>query len=418
MLRSSLGFHTMTLSLSLLNDEADKLLIDFSTYRENTRLIEMYKNERNEPIIYYHKSPIMPLKIDIYFKGKYRGIKWCIRASENPSVFSDYIVEVTINPKILAGIHDYLTAATYSDMNIAIINFNYESKKISSLLHTFTDYKIIRIDYCINIYLDDFIPTCDPGQIMNLIKRSDIPSHYKEWMEYDNIAHRMKSRPESFYLCSKSANINYYSKYLQLLNISQENIKKGYGPVSPEIIDASRSIIRFEVQCKYHKAYSLSKQAEKSGNNSPNKYKSLLSPLTCIEIVSSYYEKIIGKGDWYTLPEAVQIIQSKNFNSQKEKRFIDALKHVSRCRSLAKAKASYQDKELDAFKHTLKELSNFNINPVTIPKEWGIKHIPNLLRCYFNKMLEETYNPDLWGKDTCSSFGYSEYVKKYGRPPI
>lgn len=184
-------------------------------------------------------------------------------------------------------------------------------KKISSLLHTFTDYKIIRIDYCINIYLDDFIPTCDPGQIMNLIKRSDIPSHYQEWMEYDSIAHRMKSRPESFYLCSKSANINYYSKYLQLLNISQENIKKGYGPVSPEIIDASRSIIRFEVQCKYHKAYSLSKQAEKSGNNSPNKYKSLLSPLTCIEIVSSYYEKIIGKGDWYTLPEAVQIIQSK-----------------------------------------------------------------------------------------------------------
>lgn len=130
MLRSSLGFHTMTLSLSLLNDEADKLLIDFSTYRENTRLIEMYKkNERDEPIIYYHKSPILPLKIDIYFKGKYRGIKWCIRASENPSVFSGYIVEVTINPKILAGIHDYLTAATYSDMNIAIINFNYESKK-------------------------------------------------------------------------------------------------------------------------------------------------------------------------------------------------------------------------------------------------------------------------------------------------
>ena len=54
MLRSSLGFHTMTLSLSLLHDEADKLLIDFSTYE----LIKMYiKNKRNEPIIYYHLIP-------------------------------------------------------------------------------------------------------------------------------------------------------------------------------------------------------------------------------------------------------------------------------------------------------------------------------------------------------------------------
>ena len=123
-----------------------------------------------------------------------------------------YIIEVTINPKILAGITDYLTAANYYDMNIAIINFNDSSKKISSLLGTFNDYRIKRVDYCINICLNDFMPTCDPGQIVNLIKRSDIPSHYKQWMEYDNTAHRMKSRPESFYLCSKSININCYSK--------------------------------------------------------------------------------------------------------------------------------------------------------------------------------------------------------------
>ena len=50
MLRSSLGFHTMTLSISLLHNEADKLLTDFST----SKLIKMYiKNKRNEPIIYF-----------------------------------------------------------------------------------------------------------------------------------------------------------------------------------------------------------------------------------------------------------------------------------------------------------------------------------------------------------------------------
>lgn len=42
MLKSSLGFHTMTLCISLLNSETDKLLIDFSTYRVNTGLIDIY----------------------------------------------------------------------------------------------------------------------------------------------------------------------------------------------------------------------------------------------------------------------------------------------------------------------------------------------------------------------------------------
>ena len=97
MLRSSLGFHTMTLTLSMSLDETRKLIIDFSTYRANTKRIEMYtKDERNETIIYYYKYPLMPLKVDIYFIDRYRGIKWGIRASERPSSYSDYIVEVAL----------------------------------------------------------------------------------------------------------------------------------------------------------------------------------------------------------------------------------------------------------------------------------------------------------------------------------
>ena len=419
MLQSSLGFHTMTLYMSLSMHNAQQLIMDFNTYRKNTGLIEMYRiNERNKIVKYYPKEYLMPLETNIYFKDRDRGIKWCIRSPECPSNSSIYIIEVTINPKILAGIADYLTAANYYDMNITIINFNDNSKKISSLLGTFNDYRIKRVDYCINIRLGDFIPTYNPELIINLIKRSDIPPHYKEWMEYDNIAHRMKSRPESFYLCSKSVNINCYSKYLQLLNRSQENVKKGFTPIPPEIINASRSIIRFEVQCKYHKTYSLNQKAEESGNNCVNKYKDILTPLRCVEIVSSYYEKVIGKGDWYSLPEAVRIIQSKNFNSQREQRYIDALKYVNQCRSLAKAKASYQGNELIAFKQTLKELADLNINPVTIPREWNIKHIPNFLKAYFNELMEDYSNFNILNENLCAAQGYVEYCEKFKRRPI
>ena len=415
MLQSSLGFHTMTLDMSLTGTDVYKLLLDFIAYSKTTAL-KMYRLKEGQYITY--SSPnYLPTDVKIYFDGKYKGIHWHIYSDDRYSGMV-YIIETTINPKFLAGITDYLAAATYGDMNIAIINFNNESKKISSLLGTFNDYRIKRVDYCINICLSDFIPICDPELIMNLIKRSDIPPHYKEWTEYDDTSHRKKSRPESFYLCSNSANINYYSKYLQLQNRSQENEEKGFDPIPQETIDASHDIIRFEVQCKYFKTYALNKKAENSGNECSNKYKSLLAPLTCIEIISSYYEKVIGKGDWYTLSEAVQIIQSKNFNSQREQRYIDKLKYVSQCRSIAKAKASYQGNELLAFKQTLKELADLNINPVTIPREWNIKHIPNFLKAYFNELMEDYSNFNILNENLCAAQGYVEYCERYKKPPI
>lgn len=82
MLRSSLGFHTITLSLSISTNEASQLITDFCTYREKTGTIEIYrKNEKNEPIIYYH-SYYLPLTTNIKFKDKDRGIRWCIRKSK------------------------------------------------------------------------------------------------------------------------------------------------------------------------------------------------------------------------------------------------------------------------------------------------------------------------------------------------
>ena len=415
MLQSSLGFHTMTLDMSLTGTDVYKLLLDFIAYSKTTAL-KMYRLKEGQYITY--SSPnYLPTDVKIYFDGKYKGIHWHIYSDDRYSGMV-YIIETTINPKFLAGITDYLAAATYGDMNIAIINFNNESKKISSLLGTFNDYRIKRVDYCINICLSDFIPICDPELIMNLIKRSDIPPHYKEWTEYDDTSHRKKSRPESFYLCSNSANINYYSKYLQLQNRSQENEEKGFDPIPQETIDASHDIIRFEVQCKYFKTYALNKKAENSGNECSNKYKSLLDPLTCVEIVSSYYEKVIGKGDWYTLSEAMQIIQSKNFYIQREQHYIDTLKYVSQCRSIAKAKASYQENELLAFKQTLKELADLNINPVTIPREWNTKYIPNFLKAYFNKLMEDFSNFNILNENLCAAQGYVEYCERYKKPPI
>lgn len=386
MLRSSLGFHTMTLSLRLAECEMYQLLNDFIGYNEKTGFLLMYrKNENGIYIKYYPEKNVsyLPLDIKIVYNNKDKGIKWHI--FDNRFNRRGYIVEVIVNPKTLSGIHDYITAATYCDMKMAIICFNNEMEKISPLLKTFYDYNIKRIDYCINFYLRELVPECNQGQIINLLRRGDIPPSYQEWTEYDEKACRNKRKPESFYLYNSSTTINCYSKYMQLVNQSKENQEKGYSPIPTRILESAQDIIRFEVQCKYHKTFSLNQKADLLGNHDLNKYKTLLGHDFYNEQIHSYWNKVIGKGDWYSMQEAIRIIEAKHFNSQKERHLIEALHLISLHRSIATAKSLLEKKELDTFKYTLNELSKLNINPVTIPKRWNIGHIPNLLYIYYRK---------------------------------
>ncbi len=179
MLRSSLGFHTMTLSLFLTEYEMRQLLNDFIEYKGNTEFPFLYRKNGDGIYIDYlpeKNTAYLPTDITITYNHKNnrkdRGIRW--------HIFSDsyhhmgYILDVTINPKILGDVHDYITAATYCDMKMAIICFNDEMKRISPLLRTFYDYNIKRVDYCINFYLKELAPECNQEQIINLLKRSDI----------------------------------------------------------------------------------------------------------------------------------------------------------------------------------------------------------------------------------------------------
>lgn len=401
-MRSSLGFHTMTIGSYIRNDDTTKLIADFKQYSRDTGLIKIYPsdNKSDYNIIYFRKD---------------WGIKWKIRLTEQSMKFDAYVVEATINPKILSGIEDYVTAATFDDMETAITNFNHECKKISPLLKDFYQYRLQRIDYCINFYIDELAGGCSPDLIMELIRRSDIPTHYSEYMKYDKISHRMKSPPSSFYLMNRSVNINCYSKSIDLQRRSEDRVHKGHEAIPAAILDSAHGIIRFEVQCKYSKMYTLTQEATKLGNRDYNKYKTLLSPEICIEEIASYYNKIIGKGDWYTLQAASKLIKNQHFHRQKENRLIDALQLVNQCRSLAKAKSLFQGSELDAFKRTLGDLTALRISPVTIPKDRGIQKIPNLLDAYFDKIQDEKLKKEM---EEFRDKRLEEYAKEHGHFPI
>ena len=183
-------------------------------------------------------------------------------------------------------------------------------------------------------------------------------------------------------------------------------------------LEESYDIIRFEVQCKYHKMCALKTEIknEKEINNEYvltsgslsedaeefteqlmiNKHNAalmlgeLLSDKKCFELISNYYDKTIKPGNYYSFEEAKNRINEKVPSWQKAQRLIETLEYIDKQGSIAKAKSTLNKDALGNFRRSLRELKTLKINPVVIPKEWGIAFIPNLLDKYCQlRALEE-----------------------------
>lgn len=238
--------------------------------------------------------------------------------------------------------------------------------------------------------------------MMKLIKRGNIPRYYEERKEcYDSKQRRMVSAKNSFYLESKSSVIKFYWKYA----------KQGKKHPNYSKRESSRNVIRLEVECKYLKLYALvknrnleSKYYESDEGLSPDEmymrmHMGVHNPVIPIDVVLSanIYEpiirksiyKILRKGNYFTLDIARDIVESYHFRSSKEERMIEVLESVNESHGIAKAKSKLRENEFRRFNKTLKELDDILVNPVTIPRRWDIKHIPNLLRAYYDSIYEE-----------------------------
>lgn len=376
-LHSSMGFHTLSLTMPIDPVEHTELCEHFKQYSKNTQSIKMYyidsmkkKSCLTDDFIY------IPLTLNIIYHKEYTGISWKIHTYKYAP---HYAVEVTINPKFLSGNRDYLTAATYDDINKAIAAFNEEAKRISPILKDFEQYKLTRIDYCVNFDLSEIAPQCSAEQLINLIKRSDIPPRFNEWKPYDEVSHRKRSQAGSFYLVNNSVTINCYSKYMQLLEQQKENADKYYyHPIPQSTLDAARNIIRFEVQCKYLKVFHLSQEAESLGDTHYNKYRTLLTESFCDSILQDYYYKTIGRGFWRPLQDTLRSIYSQSCSEKEADKLSQAVQTINQCRSIAAARTYYEENGLKSFNKTLRKLREYNINPVTIPKDWNISYIPDI----------------------------------------
>lgn len=343
---SSLGYHTIELSLRLTSDEASQLI---QTFTKNKDCYFKYEDKGLGYNRYY----------TIQYRQQYKGLSWTLRyCRQSPEYMK-------------LGLDDYITAADGTYLNDLVAVFNWEAKKISPILKDFGSYSLTRIDYCINFDLENLRIFCHPAHYIMLIQQANIPNHFSEYKEYRGTTHRKKPGINSFYLVNNSVRINCYWKYHQL--------QKQF-PSVPYIDDAL-SVIRFEIQCLYLKSHFLQKQI-KDCDNFEEIMSIMLSDKMCEKVVISYYYKTIGKGDYYSLNGAREKIKSMNFSQNKENRLLNALKLISLHHGISKTKSLLQGKELDELKRSINDLGEVGVNPVTIPRDWRIKSIPNLLTAY------------------------------------
>ena len=366
---TSLGYHTFTIFMRLTMRVRNSLLRDFKEYEKATGRIRVRPmRDRNGRII---------SNFHIIEYNEKKGITWLI--TYNPLLGDQpYSIKAKINPKILAGTKDYIAAATADYLEKVENLFDIEANKISRILESFSSYSLNRVDYCINFDVKELGLDCSSQQMIKLIKQSDIPRHFVERTEYDTISHRKKTDKFSFYLKSDSVVINCYWKHWQLLNEFPDC----------KDLDKSLNVIRFEIQCKYPKVYSMSKIIKDRGDFF--KVKNEMLSNDCYDrIVSYYFNKIIGRGNYYPLDNARRMIENQGFKLNKEYRLISALKLIKDRQGIANVKAALKGKDEEDFRRSLRELADLRINPVTIPKEWNIKFIPNLLEAYYNKISVE-----------------------------
>ena len=398
-MRSSLGHHTITIFQRLTYSEAMDIKRALDYYDEVRVRPSKSKGSYGYPNKYFGE-----------YLCKDKGIRWELRFNDElsgiiqPSIDSRSLsyqrepktcsIKATINPKVFIGIKDYLTAASAEHIEELETQFNMEAARIAPVFGTFNHYFLNRTDYCFNFDPVELLMGCTAKRLLELIKRGDIPKHFNLAMKYDERSRKMKPHKNDFRLWNKSVTASCYHKYAQLVD-------RFLG--CPDL-EYARNIIRFEIKYKYPKMYAMSRSIkellkmelsfkdlmeEVKCGGVVNPTKNLLSDDFAAGVIQQYFDKIIRKGDYFSLKGAEWMVKSHNFRRDKEERLFFALEVVNKYRGIAKAKAKLSGVDLTDFKRSLKDLDAIYVNPVTIPRDWDIPHISNPLRAYYKGIYTE-----------------------------
>ncbi|KOR90569.1 hypothetical protein AM231_16530 [Paenibacillus solani] len=282
-----------------------------------------------------------------------------------------------MNPMRLLDENDYLQLASMENSKAIYAAFKrafepikkkFESKRrnrnFKFNLHLLDAYSFKRVDFAVNIYTEHI------KLYMKLIKRSNVPNGFQQFVTYKESSKRWEPPEHSFYLFRKSKSGSKSSRVT--LNIQCYDKGEQLKEHNLACDERAEYTIRFEVQCHYNKVYRIIKH---NGLNKQGFSQFLREDISEQEL-QKYFKKTIGYGNYYTLSKAKERIGSTRLSLEMKQSLIETLELVSAKRGIWKAKEIAVDKK--EFDKRIKKLHKIGVNPVTIPMTEGIDYLPCL----------------------------------------
>lgn len=239
---------------------------------------------------------------------------------------------------------------------------------VSSVLPQSYRWYVGRIDYSMNL-TSEYVKEC-----VALAKKGKDPYRYNDHVNKTGCSYRR----------SKSVILNYYDKFDHISKKINANSLDAY------LMEEAQNIYRIEVQClNYNKLKLIRKKFDLPKET--NLYHYLRSDIAEWALLS-YYDKVIGRADYYSLDEAIKKVDSTVWGSRKKENIKNWIKLIAQARSVSKARKQFVEGttlartdivvkgSLNTFWNYERACRDIGVNPVTIPRDWGIDYIPNPIK--------------------------------------
>ena len=263
-------------------------------------------------------------------------------------------MEIRLHPKLLIDQNGQYKLARLEEFIDIGKQFNRFFKDFLGInVPDFFEWQASRVEFAVDLVVsEDLIP-----RYLSLLKKGNVPDYFLQGKQ----TQEFWDSETNVYFMSKNKTANWYNRYETLLK-KQEKSNKPY-----EDFSETRGILRFETQVR----------------NGTKSVKDVLNQQRCEKEVLKFYKLIVGSGDYYTLDKAIQLVREK-VNSQEKRMALERLlRLIDKTGSVWEAKQTYiseknKSNAADKFSKRLNQLRKLNINPVTLPLEWGIGRLENL----------------------------------------
>ncbi|WP_372663805.1 hypothetical protein [Cohnella sp.] len=258
-------------------------------------------------------------------------------------------IEIRLRPKLLIDREGYYSLTELHEFSQVAIQFDHILKDLLGLcVPSFFEWRAVRVEFAVDLFVGELsIP-----RLLYLFRRGNVQDYVlsrKKTIEFWDSA-------TNLYLMSANKTINWYNRYETLLSKQEKKPNK-------EVKDFSctKGILRFETQVR----------------NEDKSVAGILSQERYEKEIEYFYKLIVGKGDYYTLEGAIQLIRQKVTNQTKRMVLERLIKLIEQSGGVWRAKKNYKEGSADKFSKRLNQLRELNINPVVLPPEWEIDRLEN-----------------------------------------